>query len=431
MSTTTIHILISKRTPRVMYVIAEVFERRLGLTTKVWTDLDDFETQTGPKFNYSDLESSEGIPKLVPSGILFEKRIQIQDLEAGDAELPILFPRKGHALGFDPLAASFFLLSRYEEYLPHRSDEHGRYDSNQSILIQRKWQHMPLVEMYSEKLATWLHQSYPSIPGLRGEFKPMITVDVDQIFAMKAKGLVRSMVATAKDTVMGRGVQRANVMLGRKPDPNDMYDRLLESCKSAVVEPLFFFQVGESSRFDINNPPHLNEVRQRINEIALRSRVGIHPSYYSSTKQGTIAKELERLREITSESIQVSRQHYLRFQLPRTFHELADLGIQEEYSMGYHEFNGFRAGTCWPFKLFDLEKEEVVDITLYPTAWMDLTAIRLHPREEDAWQELLDLKEITAKYKGYLITTWHPEVLVASNEDYSSWNIFDRLIEHV
>ncbi|MEQ9188481.1 MAG: hypothetical protein RLP15_12150 [Cryomorphaceae bacterium] len=424
-----IHLFVEKRNHRLQYTVFEIFMRRMGISAVLVADIDDFEAHTGPKLNYSTQTVSEGIPTLAPLGILFEKRIQPHEIE-WSVEGDLLFPIQNHVLGFDPLAAIFYLLSRYEEYLPHRKDEHGRFLSEQSVLVEANCHQVPLVELYVDRLFEWLAGFYPSLKRSKSSYTPWVTLDVDQLFSMKAKGLVRSVVSTARDALRGRLMERTSVMLGRKSDPNDIYDRVDAILQPKQLRPVFFMQVGESSRYDVNNPPHLYDVRQRINEIALSGEIGLHPSYYSSERDGTIARELERLRQITSSGVSKSRQHFLRFILPQTFRTLAESGVTDDFSIGFHDRNGFRAGTCKPFGLFDLEKDETIQLTMYPMAWMDLVATRNFPREQDAWEELDRLLSAVKAHGGHFVSTWHPDVMAASDEHYSTWNIFERFVEH-
>jgi hypothetical protein len=47
--------------------------------------------------------------------------------------MPVFCQRQIGDLPFDPLAATFYLVSRYEEYLPFIPDEHGRFPAKQSF----------------------------------------------------------------------------------------------------------------------------------------------------------------------------------------------------------------------------------------------------------------------------------------------------------
>ena len=320
------------------------------------------------------------------------------------------------------------MLSRYEEYLPHRKDEHGRYLSEQSIIVQHEWTATPKVEEWIDLLWEWLRAKFENLERKSSTFEAKVTVDVDQLFALKAKGLVRSMLAVGKDLAGGGLGQRIAVASGRQKDPNDIYDRIIDAVGKSRASSMFFFQVGESSRFDVNNPPHLYEVQQRINEVALGSPVGLHPSYFSSDQPSKMTSEIERLRQIISSSVYDSRQHYLRFRLPDTFRLLAEVGIKDDYSIGYTDRNGFRAGTCKAFQIYDLERDEILPIREHPMAWMDLVASRIHLRTDEAWKELDAFISTVKSHGGQLITTWHPEVLAKSDEGYSTWDIFERFI---
>ena len=69
-----------KRNHRFNYVISELFERRMGLKVAVFTNLEEFIKQVGPRFNYSH-QSIKDVPQIIPAKLLFEKRIQEQDLD--------------------------------------------------------------------------------------------------------------------------------------------------------------------------------------------------------------------------------------------------------------------------------------------------------------------------------------------------------------
>jgi hypothetical protein len=430
MSEVKINIYVKKTTPRLNYVVNELFKGRLGLVPKLYTDLTLFENSTGAKLNYSDLEIPN-IPQIIPAALLFEKRIQKQELESTKAnKILYLFPIKGHSLGFDPLAAVFFHLSRYEEYLPHRTDVNGRYLDSDSILTKNGVQSFPQVEYYAQDLINWLKNYYPLLDCDLGKFKHEITVDIDQFFALKHKGLARSFLALLADLPKGKARNRLAVILGLKKDPNEVYAEIIAACLRKNIKPKFFVQVGENSRFDHNNPPHLSAVKEMVNLLALQAEVGIHPSYYSSENNDKLVQEVERLKRIVAVPITRSRQHYLRFKLPDTFLRLQELGIKEDYSMCYASQNGFRAGTCKPFKIYDLQKEEVLDVTAFPGTFMDLNTVRSSSTAEESIRGGVELLNEVRSFNGIFISIWHPEVLSGQNLPFSSMTVFNALLNH-
>ncbi len=430
----TLNIFTKKINPRLIYTVNEVFVRRLGLEPKLFNDQDAFQQAEGAKLNYSsELIDGDEVLNLPPAGLLFEKRIQAQEHEAFKQDhLLFLFPIKSHDLGFDPLAASFYHLSRYEEYLPHRNDEHGRFLEEDFLLVKHQAEDYPHVEGYAQLLGKWLATKFPilTVAGDQQSYQHVVTVDVDQLYALKQKGLARTVFGLSKDALQGKVGKRVAVLTGSQKDPNDIYDELFAASAAAQAKTIFFFQVGEGSRYDQNNPPHLSSVKDRMNRIAIQSQLGIHPSYYSSDDPHMLQKEIERLRSIVPSPVVMSRQHYLRFQLPDTFRRLQEFGIEEDYSIGFTTRNGFRAATCKPFRGFDLEREDIMEITFMPSCFMDLAAVRKHLRSEEAISAGQRLRATVRSFSGQFISTWHPEVLTGQGVDYPSMPILMELLEH-
>ncbi|MDA7836915.1 hypothetical protein N9A49_05865 [Salibacteraceae bacterium] len=418
-----------KRNHRLNYIISELVECRMGLEVDVVTNIDEFRNLTGPRLNYSE-HKIEDVPHIFPAKLIFEKRVQEQDLDLISDGLFRLYSTKANELGFDPFAAAFYFLSMYEQYLPHREDAHGRFSFAESVVVKHKVHQLPLVEHYAIELSEWLQKQFPELKKIETSSSISITIDVDQLFAIRAKGLARSILGFIADGFRGRLLARIAVLSGRTPDPNEIYDKIIGLCQSHNVPLTFFFQVGENSRFDINNPPHLNEVKQRINELALSADVGVHPSYYTSDDFDKMESEIERLRSILTTPVSKSRQHYLRYKLPKTFRNLSELGISEDYSVGFTDFNGFRASTCKPFRFFDLERDEITPITIYPMCTMDACSIKQHHNSEKALEEMISLKKAIERVGGIMITTWHVEVMTAQTGSWPSYNLLEQFLAH-
>ena len=138
------------------------------------------------------------------------------------------------------------------------------------------------------------------------------------------------------------------------------------------------------------------------------SDVGIHPSYGSGDRVESVQKEIRRLEQILDRPICSSRQHYLKMSFPETYRTLIANGIEEDYSMGYSEVPGFRAGTCTPFKFYDLQANEPTNLTVYPFAVMDRTLndhLKLSP--EEAIERVSDLFAEVKAVHGTLVSVWH------------------------
>ena len=64
----------------------------------------------------------------------------------------------------------------------------------------------------------------------------------------------------------------------------------------------------------------------------------------------------------------LSRFHYIKMHFPESYRNLITAGINEDYSMGYPEEPGFRAGIARPFYFYDIveEKKCGLKITTFP-----------------------------------------------------------------
>ncbi|HYC27996.1 MAG TPA: hypothetical protein VEB42_04255, partial [Chitinophagaceae bacterium] len=181
-------LLFSKHiTNRLRYIAGfigeELFDKAIELTDNV----EEFQQYTGNRINYSN-ERIEGAFNLAPHNLLFEKDIKPQQIVCFELNNHKAFFRAGNSdLGFDVFAATFYLLSRYEEYLPHKKDEYERYAHVESLAYREGFLHLPLVNYWLEDLKTALKQVFPAIGFHRHTFKFLPTYDIDMAWSYRNK----------------------------------------------------------------------------------------------------------------------------------------------------------------------------------------------------------------------------------------------------
>lgn len=419
-----------KITPRVRYIFKHLLTRTLLISVDFTSKIEEFVAYNGPKLSYT--KTALGSEFFVKSNdLLFEQGVNDLDITLHNwGEVPCFFATNlKSVIPFDIFAASFYLITRYEEYLPHVKDVHGRFTAEQSLAFKKGFLEKPVVDIWAFKFLKLLKEKFPGYNYKERSYEYLSTVDIDNAFAYKHKSLVRSVGGFLKDLVQLRVFDiwnRFAVTLNIKKDPFDTFQKILRLKKQYNVKTIFFFLIGDYTTFDTNVSASKSKYRLLIKEMVDYASVGLHPSYFSMQNAPLIKKEKERLENITNTPVKRSRQHYLRFSLPDTYQHLIDLEIEEDYSMGYASNVGFRASTCTPFYFYDLDFEIQTPLKIFPFALMDTTLndyMQLTPKQ--SLGRIRDLKNEVKAVNGTFITLFHNESL----SDYLRWKGWKRLYE--
>lgn len=410
-----ISVFTPKLTPRIDYAVRFIFESILLDEVQFYTQPEAFQNAPGVRINYS----AETIPNcytIVPRGLLLESHVEMQKMEAFTwGKHTVFFRVKNSDLPFDIFAASFFLVSRYEEYLPAKRDHYNRYRGKYSTAFLLNFLEKPQIDCWAQSLAQELSERFEGYTFKKRHFNYQPTIDIDNAYAYKGKGLIRSLAASAKDALNGRWkriAERYSVIYRLSKDPYDNYDFIRETLNQFDFKPIYFFLLKRRGKHDRNLSHNNIFYRSLISRLKLEGQIGIHPSYISNKRNGQLAREIKRLRSISGEAPIRSRQHYLKLSMPKTYRSLLQNGIEHDYTMGYPTRLGFRASTCTPFLFFDLLDNKVTSLTIHPFAVMDVT-LRMYNnlRSTEAVRKIKKLMDITAEVGGTFISIWHNESL--------------------
>jgi hypothetical protein len=176
------------------------------------------------------------------------------------------------------------------------------------------------------------------------------------------------------------------------------------------LKPVFFFLFSDYGQFDKNLSIYNPAFRTLIKRIADYAIVGIHPSYASNKNPQKLKKEIEDLSKCLHRQVTHSRQHFLKLSLPETYRNLIHWGITDDYTMGFADQPGFRAGTCIPFPFYDLDLHTPTSLLIHPFMFMDGTLKDyLKIPENQIVDFVKPYIEEVKRYSGTLITLWHNE----------------------
>ncbi len=419
-------------TPRLEYVFKWCFEYFFSSKLQIVSSIDEFqEIAADLRINYSEKNIQDCLT-FKPAKLLFEDDIKFQEVDLSlYNNLPILFPcSEGGELPFDPFSAIFFLISRYEEYLPFITDIHGRFEAEHSFLYKTPFLNIPLADYYILTIEKIIQKTYPKIE-IKKTYKFIPTFDIDIAFAYLGRNFYRTIGGIAKSVFTGNFADiyhRIRVILRFDDDPFDTYLFLRKLHKNLLESPIFFINMGDYTRYDKNIPYNHPLLSGLIGKLAQHAKIGIHPSYFTIEDPTFYNEEIYRLQQITGWRITRSRQHYLRLYLPETYQQLIKAGIEEDYTMGYAQKPGFRAGTSHPFNFYNLKTEQITKLKIFPFCIMDGTLkeyMKLSPQQTMPVIENFN-KEVR-KVKGNFITVWHNE----SVSEYKRWKGWSEVYKYL
>lgn len=430
-------VLVPKVTGRVMYAMELLLGQLLGLEFDCTVDAELFNAYEGPKMQYGSQRQGE-TPFVKAVDLLFERHIHEQSFRTVDFEgtvAPYAVYGQGNLLPFDVFAASFFLVSRYEEYLSQVRDKYGRFRAESTWMFENDMLQKPLVDIWTLALGARLQAVYPDLPIKKRKFTFIPTYDVDAAWAYKSKGVYRTLGGFIKDLSSGdreRIRERHQVLRGKRKDPFDSFEFQFELQKEFKLKPIYFILCGEYDTNDKNISIRKAAFRSLIKTLGDHADVAIHPSFSSYLDIDKLRKEINSLSEVLHRPLTKSRQHFLRMNLPRSYQKLIELDISDDYTMGFASQAGFRAGIADTFRFYDLENDMVTNLRVHPFALMDGTMRDyLNLDLEASYALTTQLIDEVKAVGGTFIYLTHNETL-GGEQRWEGWpEMYRRMLEYI
>ncbi len=403
---------------RLQYICAFIFTEQFGIDFRITTVEEDFIIYKGPKINYSEKNFPESF-KIGSSSLLFETGIRQQKIDCfQSAKYKAFFKIDDCSFAFDIFAASFYLLSRYEEYLPHAKDMYGRYAHENSVAFRENFLNQPLINTWLKDFSDALKLTFPTLDFTILAFTFLPTYDIDMAWSYKSKGIIRN----AGGFIRSPSIQRIQVLLGLKNDPFDAYDFLHALHNENQLHPLYFFLVAAAkSKYDKNAARNSRAMVELIQQHVNKYSIGLHPSWNSNNDMSILSEEKRYLEKVCGATINNSRQHYIKFSLPVSFEQLINAGIINDYSMGYGSINGFRASVASSFYWYNIKAEKQTTLRIHPFCYMDANSYyEQHQTSNEAFEELMYYYQACKKVEGQMITIFHNNFL-GNEKKFSGW----------
>jgi len=405
-----------KLTPRITYVFKHICTRVLGLEIKFTSKIEEFVAFEGMKFSY-------GKKRL--GNELFFQNVDLL-LEQGFSDVEIKVQKWGKSkcffavsensdLPFDIFAASFYLLSRYEEYLPHVKDEFGRFPAAESIAFKEGFLLNPVVDIWIKEFKKILSERFSEITFKKQKYKSTSVVSVSHVFNFQNKGFLRSLTGIFLDLgklKFSKISDRIKVQFRLKKDPYNVFDDLILLVKKHKINLNFMFQLSNFNAYDRNINYNRLRYREIIKYVADYSKVGLRLGYFAVSDIETLKIEKKRFENIIHGPLQNVINTKYNLLLPEHYGFLNELEIPNDYSMGYPETIGFRAGTSLPFLFYDINLEITTPLKVHPYVFHSQV---LHYKGEAEIRDIIaNLKFQLKKVNGNLLS-------IFKNRDFSEY----------
>lgn len=426
MSKAILHIFSDVVSTRLNYVLDLVFKER-HIAYKVINDPVVFEAIDTAKLVYSDRPFEKQYLTISPASLLFEEDIQKHNITKVKLWNTEIFAINNHP---DILAAIFYVVTLYQEYVDDETDLHERSLLKNNILYKHGLYGKLMVERWSCAFISFIEdQLSVELSPRKIPTSVLPTFDIDHTYAYLNRSKLRNILSTTKDVIRRdkvRLTERKKVQDGIKKDPYDTFDKII-AINKAYFKVKVFWHVGDYGKYDRNISAANVYHKKLISNLSREVFVGLHPSYKSNNDLSQLAVEKERISEILGYPVKHSRQHYLKLDVPKTFKHLINEGFEHDYTLGFAEEPGFRAGIARPFKWFNLENDREEELMIHPFAYMDGTLLEYMGCSIDSAKKCIDdLIDEVSEYGGDFVFIWHNETI----GDYGKWKGWSNVLNY-
>ncbi|MFI8379296.1 polysaccharide deacetylase family protein [Leeuwenhoekiella sp. NPDC079379] len=426
-----------KITPRLRYTFKHICTSILGIPVKFTTAVDEFIVHDSLKLSYTNKPLGKEI-HIKSQEVLFEQGISDMEINVQpwlDTKCFFVTGTKS-ALPYDIFAAAFVLLSRYEEFLPHVKDTEGRFPASESLGYQEDFLTEPVIDIWAYHFKEVLQLKFPDYDFVAKKFAFQALVDVEQAYEMYDIGFIREITSFVSDVLrlqFSRLWLRLQINLGLRKDPYDTFSWLINVQKKSKFKFLFFFQVGDLSTYTRNIRYNKQSFRELIKMVGDYSEIGLLLSKEALEQQKNMKIEKIRLEGITNKPLNAIRCGSQMASLPSHYREMINQEVKNDYSMGYPDTLGFRAGTCTPFFFYDLDYESITPLVLNPICSQSqaFEADALDAKDlNDVLDVFFKMKTEVEKVNGTFIFSFKNKSVTGKGQDEGQWKQFFRELVH-
>jgi peptidoglycan/xylan/chitin deacetylase (PgdA/CDA1 family) len=388
------------------YIIYVIFSEFLGLEYDLEIGSNDYEIE----LNYKKLTIKDTFFSKYPNDLEY---LQVENI-----------PKKIEQI--DIFAASFFMLTRWEEYVNKNRDNHNRFPATESLAYNQGFLNTPIINEYLETLKSMLLQLDTNLKFKNHAFRCYVTCDVDQPFDCTTENLKNFIRASVGDILKRKSIKEFAKRIRRyiynkfgsyKYDENYTFEWYINTCEKAGIQTTFYFIPSNIEAQNGCYELHDKKIQNLLKYIAYRGHeIGVHGSYQTyqdkekAKFQKNIIDDILNSLEI-SQKVIGNRQHYLRWDSSITPAVLEYAGFDYDTTGSYADRPGFRYGVCYEFSMFDFLNRKKLNLKQKPLIVMECSIIDNSYMglgySEKTSKIMKDLKQKCFKYGGDFSILWH------------------------
>lgn len=435
------------------YILDIIFDEFLGLDFKVLESDDcqdwEIELENGSKIIFEDNFFNKYLKELeylqlenIPSKVEFA-----QNKFIGEDNIPIIYGNtkletKNYELktifcGIDIFASSFFMLTRWEEYVNKNRDSHNRFPATESLAYKNGFLDRPIVNEYIEMLKNMMKKLDNALVFKEKEFGFLLTHDVDSV--AKYNNIKSCILELGADIIKRKSLTLAMKSLMRqvkvkilktKKDPFDTFDYLMDVSEKANTKSYFFFMGKGETKYDNHYNSSNETVLKIVQKIKSRGHeIGIHPTYNAYNNFEQFKKEKEELEQNLNTTITFGREHYLRFEVPTTWQIWEDNGMEWDSTCSYADKEGFRCGVCYEYSVFNILTRKKLKLKEKPLIVMETSLFTYQNlNDEEIILGVRKLLEKVIKFNGNFVFLWHNSSFKSVNLE-SEQTLYEKMIK--
>jgi hypothetical protein len=337
----------------------------------------------------------------------------------------------------DIFASSFFMLSRWEEYVNKNRDSHDRFPAAESLAFKQGFLDRPIVNEHIEDLKKQLLNLDSSLVFKEKNFEMFLTHDVDELVMWKSwRHVFRVM---AGDILKRRDIKLALqrfaeyflIKQGNIKDPFDTFDWLMDKSESVGIKSRFYFMSVGVTEYDNRYKIDDEKTIKLMQHIKNRGHIiGVHPSYNAYSDIIQFAKEKDALESTSKCKIIEGREHYLRFEVPTTWQIWEDNGMKIDSTCGYADKEGFRCGTGDEYSVFNILTRKKLKLKERPLIFMDDNHYSYNQNidTKNSFDIVINLIKQAKQYNSKVTLLFHNSIFI-NNKKVDFFKLNTQLLE--